>query len=227
MAELRTEDLLERLVADVRPVRRVVHPVVGAAIWLAVAGAVVTTMVILHGLRPDLMETFARPFVKTSWIASILTGLLAAVAAFHIALPDRSSRWALLPLPPLLLWIAGLGYGCFTDWLRVGPDGLVLGTSFSCFAVIALTSLPLGTGMLFMLRHAAPVRPALTAMIGSLSMAALVSAGLQLFHYLDAAIMVLVWHLGPVSVVVGVFTLANRRIFSEIEKIDPMAAAAT
>jgi hypothetical protein len=78
-----------------------------------------------------------------------------------------------------------------------------------------------------MLRHAAPVRPALTAMIGSLSMAALVSAGLQLFHYLDAAIMVLVWHLGPVSVVVGVFTLANRRIFSEIEKIDPMAAAAT
>ena len=226
MAELRTEDLLERLVAGARPVRRVFHPVVGAGIWLVVAGTVVATMVVLHGLRPDLMETFARPFVKTSWIASILTGLLAAVAAFHVALPDRSSRWALLPLPPLLLWIAGLGYGCFTDWLRVGPEGLVLGTSFSCFAVIALTSLPLGIGMLFMLRHAAPVRPALTAMIGSLSMAALVSAGLQLFHYLDAAIMVLVWHIGPVSVVVGVFTLSNRRIFSEIEKIDPVAAAA-
>ena len=63
-------------------------------------------------------------------------------------------------------------------------------------------------------------------MIGSLSMAALVSAGLQLFHYLDAAIMVLVWHLGPVSVVVGFFALANRRIFSKIEKIDPMATAA-
>lgn len=226
MAERRTEDLLDCLVADARPVQRVLPPMLGAGIWLVIAGAIVATMVTLHGLRPDLMETFARPFVKTSWIASILTGVLAAVAAFHVALPDRSSRWALLPLPPLLLWVVGLSYGCFTDWLRIGPDGLVLGTSFSCFAVIALTSVPLGVGMLFMLRHAAPVRPALTAMIGSLSMAALVSAGLQLFHYLDAAIMVLVWHIGPVSIVVAFFTLANRRIFSGVGKIDSVAAAA-
>ena len=47
-----------------------------------------------------------------AWTASLLTGATAVVAAAHLALPDRSRRWALLPLPFLALWLTASGVGC-------------------------------------------------------------------------------------------------------------------
>jgi hypothetical protein len=37
------------------------------------------------------------PAFATSIAAALATGVLAAVAAFHISLPDRSRLWLLLP----------------------------------------------------------------------------------------------------------------------------------
>ena len=56
--------------------------------------------------------------------------------------------------------------------------------------------------MLLLLRHAGPVRPLPVLLLGGLASAALCSAGLSLFHHLEAALMVLVWHGGALAVVV-------------------------
>lgn len=205
-----TEDLISRLSADLRPVRRLPHPLLRAARWLGFAVAAIGVCVIAFGPRPDLMERLARPHELAQLLFCIATGVLAAVAAFELSLPDRSARWALLPLPTAVAWVASLGMGCMADVERMGPQALVLGTSWGCFRFILLLGVPLALSLLWMLRHAGPIRPVPVTVLGGLAGAALSAAGLSVFHHLDAALMVLAWHGGTTLVVLGLFLLGGR-----------------
>jgi hypothetical protein len=91
--------------------------------------------------------------------ASLLTGVLAAITAFLVSLPDRSRLWLLLPIPALVVWFSNIGYQCLVQWIAIGPDGISLGEAARCFSTLVLTGLPLSLAMLVMLRHAAPLRP--------------------------------------------------------------------
>jgi hypothetical protein len=199
---VRTEDLIGRLAQDLKPVRRLAPPWRRAAVWLAFALLVIGAAVAIEGPRHDLMQRIALPFEVMQWSASVATGVLAAFAAFMVALPDRSPHWVLLPLPTLLLWAGSLGWGCLADIARLGPAALTLGTSWGCLGFIAGLGLPLTATILWALRHAGPVRPVPVTLLGGLAAAALCSAGLSLFHHLDAALMVLIWHGGATALVV-------------------------
>jgi len=199
---MRTEDLLERLTADLKPVRRVMHPAVAALGWLAIAVLVITAAVVVFGLRHDIAQRLAHGTDMAQIILAAMTGMLAAFAAFQLALPDRDERWALLPVPAAALWIATLGFGCLQDAWRLGWEGIRLGTSFGCMGFIVGFSVPLTVAFLWLARHAAPMRPAPVAALGGLAAAAIANIGLTLVHHLDAAIMVLVWHGSSVVLVV-------------------------
>lgn len=209
----RTEDLIAQLAADVRPVRPLRPPMLRALLWLLVAVLVIGTVVAAFGIRPDFMTEMGETHYQLEWAGSMLTGILAAVAAFHVSLPDRSRAWALLPLPGLVLWLFSIGYGCMTDWVRHGPDGFALGVSFFCFRSILLISIPLSLVLLAMLRLAGPVRPVATIASGLLAASALSACGVSMFHGDEATLMVLIWHGGAVALLVGLGTLLNRRLF--------------
>lgn len=209
-----TERLIAGLVETAQPVRRLSPPLWRAAAWLAVALLIVAGVVIGHGLRPDLAEQFARPTLLAEWAGAVLTGVLASIATFQLSLPDRSIRWLLLPLPGMLLWLGALGLGCVFDWYRVGPPAFAMTVSWSCVMAIVTTSVPLGLVLLFMVRHAGYVRPGPTALAGGLAVAALSAAGLSLFHHLDTALMILIWHLGTVALVAVVARVAAEQLFA-------------
>ena len=208
---MKTEDLIGQLTAGLRPVRRLPPPGLRAALWIGFAVLVVAACVVVFGPRHDLMERMTRPHEVAQFAFAVATGVLAAIAAFELSLPDRSERWALLPLPTALAWGATLGVGCMADMDRMGPAALALGTSWGCFRFIVLMGVPLAISLVWMLRHAGPIRPVPVAALGGLAGAALSAAGLSLFHHLDAALMVLLWHGGSTLVVVIGFLLAGRR----------------
>ncbi|HYF09437.1 MAG TPA: NrsF family protein [Acetobacteraceae bacterium] len=199
---MRTEDLLNQLTADLKPVRRVAPPALAALGWIAIAVAVVGVAVAVHGLRDDLGSRATHGLDLPQMGLAGLTGVLAAFAAFQLALPDRDRRWALLPLPAAALWMATVGLGCLGDVLRHGWSGLRLETSFSCTGFILGLGLPLTASFLWFARHAAPLRPGSVAALGGLAAAAIAQTGLMLVHHLDAAILVLVWHGAGVGLVV-------------------------
>jgi len=209
----RTTDLIAQLAADVRPVRPLRPPMLRTLLWLAVAVLVIGTVVAAFGIRPDFMTEMGETRYQLEWAGSLLTGILAAVAAFHVSLPDRPRAWALLPLPGLALWLFSIGYGCMTDWVRLGPQGFAFGVSFFCFRSILLISLPLSLVLLAMLRLAGPVRPVATIASGMLAAAALSACGVSMFHGDEATLMVLIWHGGAVALLVGLGTVLNRRLF--------------
>lgn len=194
-----TPDLIESLVADAEPVSRLRPPVVRAAVWLLFAAGIVAVLAVSHGLRSDMAVRLGQPLFVAGLDAGVLTGVLAAVAAFIVSLPDRSRLWLLLPAPALALWVSTIGYQCLTDWVSIQPDGIHLQETADCFATLVFTSVPLWFAMLAMLRYVARLRSAAVALPASLAVAAMASTALSLFHSLDASAMILMWNLGTAA----------------------------
>lgn len=209
-----TPDLLAALAADLTPVRRLRPPVVRVACWLLLATFVLVALATAQGLRPDLVQRLRDPFFVTGIAGALLTGVLAAIAAILLSLPDRSRRWLLLPMPTLAVWLSTVGYQCLTNWVSLAPNGISLGETARCFATLVLTSLPLSLAMLMMLQHAAPLRPTGAILLGSLAVAAITATALSLFHNIDATVMILVWNRGTAALFVGLAGAFRRRMFS-------------
>jgi len=209
---IKTSDLIDALVADARPVRRLRPPALRAVLWLLLPPLIFTLLALAHGLRPDLVERLQQPDFVVGIAASLLTGVLAAGASFMLNLPGRSGYWALLPLPTLGFWLATVGQGCLTNWVAIGPDGMQAGETARCFATVLLTGLPLSAVMIAMLRHGAVVRPHALTFTGSLAVAAMSATAMMLFHRLDASAMILMWNLGTAALVLALGSLFGRRL---------------
>jgi hypothetical protein len=211
-----TPDLIESLAANMKPVRRLRPPVTRAACWLLLAALVVALLAVSQGIRPDLAQRLRDPVFAAGIARAALTGVLAAVAAFLVSLPDRSRLWLLLPAPAVVLWLTNIGYQCLGDWVSFGPEGVSIGEATRCLATLVLTSLPLSLAMLVMLRYAAPLRPTAVTCMGSLSVAAITATALSLFHSGDATLMIIMFNIGTATMFVGLGGLFGRRMMQWI-----------
>lgn len=213
-----TSDVIDCLVADAKPVRRLHPPAVRALFWLMFAALILVLVAVGHGVRPDLMLKLGQPVFATSVVAALTTGVLAAMASFIASVPGQSRRWLLLPAPALAVWISTIGYGCLTGWVSIGPDGMSLGETARCFATLVVTSVPLSLVMLIMLRHVARLSPAPVAMVGSLAVAAMTAVALSLFHPLDATVLILSWNFGVTALFLAFSGLYGKRLFEWVAR---------
>jgi len=212
-----TRQLIDQLAARAAPVRPLLPPGRRALRWIAFVLAVIAAMTILKGPRPDLVSALSVPSAAVEWMASALTGLFAAYAVFQVSVPGRSTRWAWLPVPALLVWIGGLGLGCLGDWSRMGMQAFAFDQhGAECFGAITMISVPLILILILMVRHAGAVRPVLTALLGALSAATLAAAGVSLIHDGETALMVLLWHIGAIALLVLLGGVFGRRLFAWI-----------
>jgi hypothetical protein len=208
-----TEALIDSLVRDARPVARLRPPMRRAIRFLCVVLAVGGAAILLFADRAAMQAHAEHPEWLVELAGTLSTGCLATIAAFHLSLPDRSPRWALLPLPALAVWLAGSGAGCWREWLVRGEAGsLEVGESTHCLAFILGVGLPLGLALLWVLRRARPLAPLPVALTGALGAAALSAFLLQFFHPFEVTVMDLAVHAFAVCVVVSVAGLGGRRV---------------
>ena len=210
----KTSELIDTLVECATPVRRLRPPLVRASLWLLLAALVLVLIAIGHGVRPDLAERLHQPIFVIGMLGALATGILAAIASFKVSLPDSPRWWLLLPAPPLVVWVSTIGYGCLTNWVSIGPNGIHMDEAVRCFATLLMTSAPLSIAMLVMLRYAALLRPTEVCAAGGLAVAAITAFALSLFHDLDATIMILVWNLGVAVLIAGLASLFGRSMLA-------------
>ena len=206
-----TDRLIGRLVAEAEPVRRLRPPLLRACLWLLVIAALGAVAVLLFSDLATFERRARDPKLVLELIGTLATGIAAVIAAFYLSLPDRSGAWALLPLPPLALWIASSGYSCYRHWITIGPEGWVLGESAQCFRFILAVSVPLGISLLLLLRRARPLAPVRVATVGGLGVAGLAAFLLQFFHPFDVTVLDLATHLAAVGIVVAMASIAGGR----------------
>jgi hypothetical protein len=198
-----TDGLIERLAAAAAPVRRLRPPLLRAGSWLAAVAVVAAAAIGLFADVALFVRRAGDAKLALELAGTALTGILAVIAAFELSLPDRSARWALLPLPPLGLWIASSGYSCWRHWISIGPAGWEVGESWHCFRFILGVSLPLAMSLIVVLRRARPLAPTRVAAMGALGVAAIAAFILQFFHSFDVTFMDLAIHAVAVAIVVA------------------------
>ncbi|MGH6976738.1 MAG: NrsF family protein [Stellaceae bacterium] len=197
-----TMALIETLAAKAQPVRRLRPPALRAALWLGAVGVLIALAIVLFSDLTLSMQRFQNARLDWEMAGMLLTGILAVVAAFHLSLPDRSVAWALLPLPPLALWLSSMGYNCYRDWFI---DGWALGSSWDCLKIIVGVSVPLCASLLYLLHRAAPLAPMRVAAMGGLGVASIAAFALQFFHPVDVTSL----DLGTQAITVGLVVLAT------------------
>jgi hypothetical protein len=180
-------------------------------LWLGV----VALLAVVFVLRFSDLATFAQrasdPKLALELAGTLLTGILATVAAFELSLPDRPLRWALLPAPSFALWLGSSGYSCWRHWLVRGPDGWRIGESGDCFLWIVGLGVPLAVSLFVLLRRSHPLAPAPVAAMAGLGVASLAAFLLQFFHPFDVTFIDLGLHLAAVATVVILARGAARR----------------
>lgn len=209
MAET-TDQLIARLAADAAPVRRLKRPLLRAAYWLLGVAVIAAVGIFWFSDLAEFSRRAQDSKLVLEMIATLATGIAAVIAAFYLSLPDRSSAWALLPVPPLALWIITSGYNCYDKWISYGAEGWTLGESASCFRFILASSIPLGVTLLLMLRRAQPLAPTPVAAMAGLGVAAVSAFLLQFFHPFDITFMDLAVHAVAIAIVVSVSSASGR-----------------
>lgn len=197
-------DLIDRLAADARPVRRLASPAVRACGWLVVIAVIGGALVFA---RADLAEFSRRTqggLKMAAWLLSVATGATAVFAASFVSFPDRSRRWALLPVPMLVLWLAAAGAGCIG--LPTGPDI----HSPECLKFILMVGSPITAFLIWRLWRARPLDGPLTGLLAGLGAAGLSAALLQFFHPFAVTALDLAVHLAAVAALLGGGALVGR-----------------
>ena len=209
-----TETLIGALAEDLAPVRPLPPAGLRALAWI---GAV---LILGLGLAAGTAEPSLHlaghlgvPDRAVALAGAVLTALTAAYAAFATSVPGRAAAWALLPLPPALLWIGASGLGCLRAYLAPAA-GVAEGPGSGCFTFIVAVSLPLSLLLVLMLRRACPLRPNLTAALGGLAVAAAAATLLVPFHPHEATATDLVIHAVAVAGVIALNGLAGGRLLS-------------
>ncbi|HEV7346100.1 MAG TPA: DUF1109 domain-containing protein [Devosia sp.] len=157
-----TDELIARLSADLRPVRRtaMARLLLGATILTTIVAALAMNMWL--GMRPDMDAAMGTMSFWTKFSYTLSVALLGAVATLALARPDGRIRWPWWLALGLLAVLVILG---FIQLSRAEPEmmmPLVMGgTAQVCPWRIIVLGLPVLLGAVLALRRLAPRSPTL------------------------------------------------------------------
>ena len=214
MTDAVVDALIDGLVDDLRPTRRLWSPWARAAAWLAVIAFVACVLAYFSNLS-DL--AYRLRYVPDMWLAvvgSTITTVLGAVATFQLSLPDRSARWAFLPLPGFALWVAATGMGCLRTIVIPDLHPASFEEAHTCFMFIVGTSLPLSILTVLMVRRAFPLRPNLAAATGGLAVSAAAATLLNFFHPYDVGTIDFAVHIVAIALVIALNRAVGGRLLT-------------
>lgn len=206
MSKVPNDKLIQELVAELRPVRRLRPPIIRLAIWLLLSLPWLVAVVYVKGLLPDIGTKLSDVRWLVEQGAALATALMAAMAAFCAGVPGRP-RWEhFMPLVPLTIWLGVLGHASIQEVAMSGDVSRIFHQHWECLPAIIFVGIGPAVVMTAMVRRGFPRAPMLTSGLAALASAGLAEVILRLIHPQAVSLMVLVWQAGSV---VGLALLAG------------------
>ncbi|MCR6672343.1 DUF1109 domain-containing protein [Devosia ginsengisoli] len=204
-----TDDLIARLSADLKPVRRMAMQrlLFGA---LLVSGVVaVIAMLALLGMRPDMEVATTTMMYWTKFGYTLAVTLLGLAATLVLARPDGHARWPWLAgfgLLDVLLVIAVVQLARADDMMP-----LIMGSSIlRALTYIPVFALPVLLAALLALRRMAPANPTIAGFAAGI-MAGGTGAWIYTFACMETGMMFLaLWYTLGIVIVGGLGAVLGR-----------------
>jgi hypothetical protein len=203
---LRTEELIDSLVATAEPARPFLSPVRRALLWTLAAAACVALGVLHFGVRGDEMSGWYRLGFTLRLILLVSTMWLAVVAAFRLSVPGEDRRpwsrwWPLVTLTLLVLLVAA-------DVLVAAAAG-ELGSpmrAWRCVRKMSYVGAVPAVIAIILIQRAQAMEPKWAILLGVLAAGAAGAITSEIACPIHAPMHVLLWHVMPVaaSAVLGV-----------------------
>jgi hypothetical protein len=187
--------LVERMVADLRPVRRLWPVRARLALWIALEAGVLL-LLIGNGHRSDLAAQLGNPWYLLGVVGFALAGAVSAAFALRSAIPGREPSATEIGVLAVLAGASALLL--LKEPLDTSvPLASFIGTGLRCALEIAIFAALPCVALLWAVRRGAPLAAGFDG--------ALVGAGAFLFSFalmrvrcpLDEGLHLLVWHLIP------------------------------
>jgi hypothetical protein len=204
---LRTEELIDRLVAGAGPVRPLLSPARRAVLWSVVAGICVMLGVLHFGLRRDAAEAWHTTGVGLRLLLLAATTWLAVVTAFRLSVPGEDlrawSRW--WPLALLGILVAAVAAEVLMGVVASEPVTPL--RAWRCVRKAALVGAVPAVFAIVLIQRASPLEPRWTALLGVLAAGAAGALTSELACPIHAPIHILLWHILPVAAFAAVGAL--------------------
>jgi len=207
---MKTEDLITNLAGQLTPVRPLPPPLQRVLSWSATALVSIAGGVVVLGARPDVVTRLLQPDFTWTLIVAFVTGAVASVAALVVAVPGAETSQLLRrsAIVILTMWMIGLV-------VAVARDGSSLASDFHwpvCFLRVVAVGFVPAMALVVMVRRAAPLYPAWTALLLTVAAAAAGTLATQLVCPIDAAAHALIGHFAPVPVLGTIAAMTGRRL---------------
>ena len=194
-----TNNLIEKLTKDLKPVRALPAPAFRAmgASFIGII-AVIVAVRAFHGPRIDVQAAMQNTDFIVGDLLMLVGGLLAAFAAATLVVPDTRLRYSVsVPLGlSTFIWLA-LSLHAMLH-LTMNDMQAALHENNSCTqGLIFLSLVPIGLSLILALRGA-PVWRGLAGYALTLSMTSFAGIGMRFLCPGDAPAHLLVWHFLPV-----------------------------
>lgn len=209
---LQTEQLIDKLVADLRP-GRVENRIHALLPWMTIL-IVLPPLLLVKPLRADLVARWADPIFVTSFATSTMVFATGLLALWIVRVSWRSRLWLHVPLIAFGFWFVFEIASVAVDVFREGWRAFAFESSPQCPLVIGAVGAPVFLVLLALSRVGVVVWRVPTIAVAALTAFSLPATVLNLFHGLDNGAMILLWHLGAVAVftVAAVSILEHRRL---------------
>jgi hypothetical protein len=215
---LSTDRLVERLVAEVKPVRRLLDPTQRAALWTAVALVCVLLGVLAFGLRRDIASAWRNLGFLLRVGLLMTTMWLAVVTSFKLSVPGRADGawtrwWPIVALGALMAiaaaeLVAGAMFGQAGSPLR----------AWTCVRKVAFVGAVPAAMVLVLIHRAAALEPRWTALLGVLAAGAAGALTSELACPIGAPMHIFLWHVMPVALSAGLGAIAGSMLLASLRR---------
>lgn len=208
-----TEQLIERLVTDLRP-WQIERRIRGRRLWVdAILAITLPPLALAQTFRVDLASRLADAMFVASIATSAMIFVTGLLTVLILRTPGRSWLWLLVPLTAFGLWLVSETASIAIAFFREGWRAWAFETSPQCPLVIGAVGVPVFFALLGICRIGLIVWRGPIIAIAALSAFSLPATMLNLFHGLNTDAMVLLWHFCSITVFsIAAASLLNRRI---------------
>jgi hypothetical protein len=151
------------------------------------------------------------PLYLVQQSAALVTGIMAARAAFASVIPGANKRMWMMPAVGAGVWGLSLMWAGALDLQAVGTLGVTSQSDWPCVASMTVGGLVVGAPLVWMLRRGAPLTPGLTAFLAALAALSFANIEACLTRPHAFALTVLLWHGSTVAAVAALCALTGRR----------------
>jgi hypothetical protein len=208
---MKTDDLIDRLGRNATVARPLPTPGMRTAAWMVWAASYLVVVAVMMFAVMSSAGVTPTPLYLVQQGAALVTGIMAARAAFVSVIPGANNRVWVLPAIGAAAWGVSLLWAGVLDLRTAGTLGVTSQSDWPCVASMTVGGLLVGAPLVWMLRRGAPLTPGLTAFLAALAALSVANIEACLTRPHAFALTVLLWHGGTVAAVAALCAVTGRR----------------